>query len=175
MAAGKTTIGRHLARLLDVPFVDTDEAIVRRHGPIARLFAERGEAGFRAVELAAVREALDGPVGVIALGGGAVAHAPTRDALAGRALRVYLDISAEEIVARLRRSRTIRPLVGGEPDEARVRELLAQRLPFYRESELIVPGPQRTKTAFAREIADRLRLRSRQCSGARDVEGNDDL
>jgi shikimate kinase len=156
MAAGKTTIGRHLARLLAVPFIDTDESIVAEHGPIARLFADTGEAGFRAVELAAVRAALAGPPGVISLGGGAVTHAPTRALLAERALRVYLDISPEEILVRLRRSRTIRPVVGDAPTEERVRALLAERLPYYRESDLIVPGPQRTKAAFAREIAARL-------------------
>jgi shikimate kinase len=157
MAAGKSTIGRHLARLLERPFVDTDELIVQRYGPIPQLFAERGEAGFRAVELEAVQTATAGAPAVIALGGGAVTHAPTRAALADAgALRVYLDISPAEILVRLRRSRTQRPMVGGAPNEQRIRELLAQRLPYYLESDLIVPGPQRTKAAFARVIAAQL-------------------
>lgn len=156
MAAGKTTIGRQLARLIGAPFVDTDETIVARHGPIARLFAERGEAAFRALEFEAVRAALAGPPGVIALGGGAVTHEPTRDLLAANAWRVYLDIAPDEIVRRLRRSRTVRPVVGTAPSEERVRALLAERLPFYRASDLVVPGPQPTKAAFARAIATRL-------------------
>jgi len=157
MAAGKSTIGRRLARLLDAPFVDTDELIVARHGPIAQLFAERGEAAFRALEFEAIREALDGAPGVLALGGGAVTHGPTRALLARRALRVYLDIPTGELVKRLQRSRTVRPVAGDAPTAARVQELLSARLPFYLESDVIVSGPHRTKLAFAREIAARLR------------------
>jgi shikimate kinase len=60
-------------------------------------------------------------------------------------------------VERLKRSRTIRPLVGERPTVERVRELLAPREPIYLESEIVVRGPRRSKHAFAREIADRVR------------------
>ena len=156
MAAGKSTIGRHLARELAVPFIDTDDLIVAANGPVPALFARAGESGFRAAEYEAVRTALDGPVGVIALGGGAVTHEPTRRLLAERALRVYLDISVDTLVLRLQRSPTIRPVVGTSPTEARVRELLSAREPFYREAEIIVTGPRRTKMTFVREILDRI-------------------
>lgn len=159
MGAGKTTIGKHLARELDVAFLDTDEIIARRHGPIPVLFARIGEAGFRAVEFDAVREALLAPPGVIALGGGAVTHAPTRALLAERSLRVYLDIPLEALVARLHRSPTLRPVVGTLPSAERVAELLAQREPLYLESEIVVRGPRRSKRAFALEIVRRLRER----------------
>ena len=96
---------------------------------------------------------LDGPPCVIALGGGAVTHAPTRDLLRGRALRVYLQIPVEALVERLRRSRTIRPLVGEHPSVERVRELLDAREPVYLESDLVVSGPRRSKRAYAIEIA----------------------
>ena len=157
MAAGKSTIGRRLARELEIPFIDTDDLIVARNGAVADLFTRTGEAGFRAAEFEAVREALDGPAGVIALGGGAVTYEPTRRLVAERALRVYLEITVETLVARLRRSHTVRPLVGPEPSEERVRELLAAREPLYREAEIIVAGPRRSKTAFAREIAGLIR------------------
>jgi shikimate kinase len=150
MAAGKSTIGRELARELGVAFVDTDDLIVARNGPVAELFARAGEAGFRAAELEAVREALAQAPGVIALGGGAVTHAPTR------ALLADLDISVDTLVVRLRRSRTVRPLVGPNPSPERVRELLDAREPYYREAEIIVSGPRRSKRAFAREIAERV-------------------
>jgi shikimate kinase len=156
MAAGKTTVGRLLARELGVAFIDSDELIVARNGAVAELFAQKGEAGFRAAEFEAVREALEGPAGVIALGGGAVTYAPTRELLAERTLRVYLDISVDALVARLRRSPTVRPLVGPRPTPERVRELLSDREPLYRQAEIIVSGPRRSKHAFAREIADRI-------------------
>jgi shikimate kinase len=156
MAAGKSTIGRHLARELDVPFIDTDELIVAQNGPVPALFERAGESGFRAAEYEAVRSALQGPVGVVALGGGAVTYEPTRKLLAERALRIYLDISVDTLVLRLRRSPTIRPVVGTAPTEARVRELLSAREPFYREAEIIVTGPRRTKMTFVREILDRI-------------------
>ncbi len=166
MAAGKTTIGRFVARELGLPFVDTDDLIVARHGPIPDLFERVGEAGFRDAELEAVREALAAPRSVIALGGGAVTHAPTRAVLAERALRVYLEISPETIVARLRRSRTVRPVVGHAPTLERVRELLALREPLYQASELVVHGPRRSKIAYARAIVERLRERDAVESGA---------
>ena len=77
MGAGKTTIGREVARLTQRPFVDTDEEIERRHGSIAQLFEERGEGEFRRIEEAFVAEVLarDEPA-VIALGGGAVDWPP---------------------------------------------------------------------------------------------------
>jgi shikimate kinase len=164
MAAGKTTIGRYLARELGVGFVDTDDEIVARHGPIAQLFSQSGESGFRAAELEAVRAVLAGPPCVIALGGGAVTHGPTRELLRDRALRVYLEIPVESLVARLNRSPTIRPLVGERATLERVRELLEPREPIYLESEIVVRGPRRSKREFALAIAERVRERARMQS-----------
>ncbi|MBD5634668.1 MAG: shikimate kinase [Candidatus Eremiobacteraeota bacterium] len=161
MAAGKSTIGRHLARELGVPFVDTDDAIVERFGPIPDLFSARGEAGFREAELEAVRAVLAGPPSIIALGGGAVTYVPTRELLRAGAVRVYLDIPVEALVARLKRSQTVRPLVGSDPTIERVRALLEPREPIYLESDIVVRGPRRSKRAFALEIAARLRAHER--------------
>ena len=77
MGAGKTTLGRELARLTHRPFVDTDEEIEKRFGPIGELF-ERGEPEFRRIEEQIVAEALAGPTAVIALGGGAVLSEETQ-------------------------------------------------------------------------------------------------
>ncbi len=160
MAAGKSTVGRRLARDLGVGFCDTDALIVARHGPIPALFERIGEPGFRELEFAAVGEALALPPGVVALGGGAVTHEPTRALLAGCATRVYLQVPARTLAARLARSRTARPLAGKVPDLARIRELLSAREGFYRESEIVVRGPRGTQAAFARAIAEQLRARA---------------
>ena len=127
MGAGKTTIGREVARLAQRPFVDTDEEIERRHGSIAQLFEERGEGEFRRIEEAFVAEVLarDEPA-VIALGGGAVVSPATRDRLRGRAFTVWLAVDAEVAWSRVRD--TDRPLAR---DEGEFRRLLAEREALY--------------------------------------------
>jgi len=157
MASGKSTVGRLVARELGVPFVDTDALIVARAGPMAEVFARLGEAGFRNLEMEAIAAALEGPPGILSLGGGAVTHPPARALLAERTVRVYLDVPLDALLARLRRSATVRPVLGnGEPTPERVAELLRGREPFYREADIIVSGPRRSKHAFAREIAARI-------------------
>ncbi|MGP6191536.1 MAG: shikimate kinase [Vulcanimicrobiaceae bacterium] len=158
MAAGKSTIGRYLARELSLPFVDTDSLIVQRHGAIDEIFAREGVEKFRGYEFEAIRDVLDGPRAVVALGGGAVTHEPTRALIAERALRVYLEVPVPSLVARLRHSSTVRPVLGGTFTTERVRELLAAREPLYREAELTIHGARRSRRALARELADRINL-----------------
>lgn len=97
--AGKTRLGKRVARLLRIGFVDTDKRIVAAHGPIAQIFEEHGEEHFRALEREAVAEALREDA-VVALGGGAVLDADTRAELAGRRVAL-LTVSAEAVVARI--------------------------------------------------------------------------
>jgi len=153
MAAGKSTIGKRVARELGLNFVDTDELIVARHGPIHEIFARDGEARFREHEFQVVREALDGPPAVVALGGGAVTYEPTRGLVAERMLRVFIDVPESKLLARLSRSRAVRPMLGATLDAARVRALLERRRPLYREAEIVVDGGRRSQSALAREIA----------------------
>lgn len=112
MGAGKTSVGRRVAKQLGLPFVDTDAAIARAYGPLPDIFAARGEQGFRELERAAVAQALsDG--GVISLGGGAVLHPQTREALAAHRV-VLLTVAPEVVAGRIRGSR--RPLLqDGDP------------------------------------------------------------
>jgi len=108
-AAGKTRLGRRVARILGVDFLDTDAMVTSRYGPIPTLFATEGEASFREKERAAVTEAL-ATSGVVALGGGAVINPDTRADL--RAHRVALiSISPEAVAPRLDSAR--RPLLAG--------------------------------------------------------------
>ncbi|WP_181433628.1 shikimate kinase [Curtobacterium sp. MCPF17_002] len=99
MGAGKSSVGKRVAKALGVPFTDTDRAIVREHGPIPGIFADRGESAFRELEAAAVRDAV-ATGGVIAVGGGAVTHAATREALAGARV-VLLTVSPEAVADRI--------------------------------------------------------------------------
>ncbi|MDQ3890581.1 MAG: bifunctional shikimate kinase/3-dehydroquinate synthase [Actinomycetota bacterium] len=127
MGAGKSTIGRKTARFADRPFMDTDEEIERRHGPIAQIFEEHGEAAFRRIEEAVAAEVLtaDEP-SVIALGGGAVTSDATRARLARRAFTVWVDIDVDEAWQRVGRSN--RPL--GRDEEA-FRRLYEERREAY--------------------------------------------
>jgi shikimate kinase/3-dehydroquinate synthase len=100
MGAGKTTIGRELARLTNRPFVDTDEEIEKRFGPIGELF-ERGEPEFRRVEEQVVAEALAGPTSVIALGGGAVLSQETRKRLDRTAFVAWVPVDVEHAWSRV--------------------------------------------------------------------------
>lgn len=123
-AAGKSRIGRRLAKRLDLPFIDTDQAIVAEHGSIPAIFADRGEAHFRTLERAAVRRAL-ASAAVVSLGGGAVLDPQTRDDLAATTV-VLLTVNEEAVAERIDNAK--RPLVTGI--EA-WRRIVAERTELY--------------------------------------------
>ena len=129
MGAGKTSVGRRVAKRLGRPFTDTDKMVTREHGPISDLFAAHGEAHFRALERNAVIEALDGG-GVVALGGGAVLDPRTRADLTGQRV-VLLMVSPHIVSARIRAGD--RPLLSGEQPIARWQRIYAERRALYQE------------------------------------------
>ncbi len=154
--AGKSTIGRRLAKALDVEMLDTDAAIEARTGrTIADIFATDGEPEFRRIEEEVIREALAGHDGVLSLGGGAVTTPGVREALAGHAV-VFLEISAAEGVRRTSGS-TVRPLLAGPGRAEKFRELMSQRVPLYRRLATIrVNTNRRNPGAVVRYIVSRL-------------------
>lgn len=127
MGAGKTSLGRRIARELRRPFLDTDRIIVRDHGPIPALFEAHGEEHFRAIEREAVREALSSG-GVVALGGGAVLDEGTRDDLRGHRV-VLLTVKPHVVGTRIRVGG--RPLLTGEDPVARWTRIFEERRPVY--------------------------------------------
>ncbi|MET0735777.1 MAG: shikimate kinase [Microbacterium sp.] len=129
MGAGKTSVGRRVARALHRGFFDTDIAVVREHGPIERLFAEHGEAHFRALERDAVRAGL-ARGGIVSLGGGAVLDAGTRDDLATRRV-VLLTVEPHVVASRVRESK--RPLLQDGDALARWSAIYEERRPLYEE------------------------------------------
>ena len=133
MGSGKSTIGRQLARQLDVDFIDCDRALEERSGvPVATIFELEGEAGFRRREAALLDELTQRRRLVIATGGGAVLLAESRALMRERGLVVYLEATLEELQRRLRHDKS-RPLLQGGDIERRVAELLAARAPLYQE------------------------------------------
>lgn len=127
MGAGKSSIGKKLARALGTTFVDSDALIVREHGAIEQLFADHGEEHFREIERRAVADAI-GRGGVVALGGGAVLHADTQRDLAEHRV-VLLTVSERTIASRL--AGTTRPLLQGDDPIARWREVAESRREVY--------------------------------------------
>ena len=153
--AGKTTIGERLAAALGLSFRDTDADIVATTGkPIPEIFIDDGEDAFRALERAAVVEALSTFDGVLALGGGAVLAPSTRELLRGHAV-VYLSVELPDAVARVGLGAG-RPLLTVNP-RATLKYLLDQRRQLYEGAATItVVTDGRTPEDVAGEILKRL-------------------
>ena len=152
MAAGKTKVGKRVARALGVPFTDTDKRVVAVHGPIADIFGEHGAEHFRRLERQAVADALaesTDPGGVVSLGGGAVLDADTRADL-GRCSVVYLTVEAGAVAHRI--GGTKRPLLqGGIADWQRIFD---ERRPIYEElASIRFDTSTRPLDAIAADIA----------------------
>lgn len=133
MGAGKSTIGRQLARALNFEFIDSDKEIETRTGvDIPLIFELEGEDGFRKREQAAI-DALTARKGIVlATGGGAVLNDENRRHLASRGTVVYLQTSVEQQLKRTAHDRN-RPLLQTRDPEKKLAELMAQREPLYRE------------------------------------------
>ena len=161
MGAGKTTVGRMLARRLKLRFFDSDQEIEARCGvKIPVIWEIEGEAGFRAREAQAVAEltALDGIV--LATGGGAVLAAESRAFLAARGTVVYLRATPEHLYERVRQDRN-RPLLAGDDPLGRLRELYRERDPFYREvADVVVDTSTGDADAHADQVVQAMQGRS---------------
>jgi shikimate kinase len=154
--SGKSTVGRRLAKALDVDMLDTDAAIEQQTGrPIADIFATDGEQEFRRIEEGVVRAALAEHDGIVSLGGGAVTSPGVRAALAGHTV-VYLEITAAEGVRRTG-GNTVRPLLAGPDRAEKFRALMSERVPLYRQVATIrVNTNRRNPGAVVRHIVCRL-------------------
>ena len=154
--SGKSTIGRRLAKALDVDMLDTDAAIEQQTGrPIADIFATDGEQEFRRIEEGVVRAALAEHDGIVSLGGGAVTSPGVRAALAGHTV-VYLEITAAEGVRRTG-GNTVRPLLAGPDRAEKFRALMSERVPLYRQVATIRANTNRRNPgAVVRHIVCRL-------------------
>ncbi len=131
MGAGKTTIGRQLARTLKLPFYDSDKAIEERTGvDIPTIFEFEGEEGFRDREQKMIQQLTQMKGIVLATGGGAILREDNRKVLKENGFIVYLQCSVERILERTRRD-TQRPLLQTENPKERIEQLFLQREPLY--------------------------------------------
>ncbi|SDC92317.1 shikimate kinase [Rhodococcus tukisamuensis] len=154
--AGKSTIGRRLARALDVDVFDTDVAIEEETGrTIPDIFAKDGEPAFRALEEDMVRRALLEQDGIVSLGGGAILSAATRARLVGHTV-VYLEISISEGLKRTGTNDS-RPLLNGGDPRQKYRDLMRRRRPLYREvSTIRVRTDSRSPARVVQQILTKL-------------------
>ncbi len=138
MGAGKSTIGRQLARVLDAQFIDSDREIELRTGvDIPLIFELEGETGFRKREHEVIDELTARPDIVLATGGGAVLDPQNRRNLSSRGNVIYLQTSVNQQLQRTSRDRN-RPLLQTENPREKLEQLLAERDPLYREIADIV-------------------------------------
>lgn len=132
--SGKSTVGRHLARNLRVPFLDVDAEVERRVGmSVRQYFEQAGEEAFRDREQETLAELLDGQPAVVSTGGGTVLRPVNRELLNRHATVIYLRSTPEESFRRLRHD-TQRPLLQVPDPLRKLRELYSQRDPLYRQA-----------------------------------------
>lgn len=153
MGAGKTSVGKALARLLHAPFRDGDDEIeAAAQMSIAEIFATYGEPEFRALERRVIARLLEeGPPGVLATGGGAFMAPQTRAVIADKAVSVWLRADLDVLVARTE-GRSHRPLLNqGNPREI-LADLMARRYPVYAGADVTVECSRESPQAMARRV-----------------------
>ncbi|MFZ6046061.1 shikimate kinase AroK [Pseudomonas sp. CR3202] len=157
MGAGKSTIGRLLAKELRLPFKDSDKEIEQRTGAdIPWIFDVEGEQGFRDREQAMIEELCGHDGVVLATGGGAVLRPANRQALRGGGRVVYLHTSVDQQIERTSRDRN-RPLLRSANPGQVLRDLMAIRDPLYREiADIIIETDERPPRMVVQEILARL-------------------
>jgi len=138
MGAGKSSVGRRLAKALSLPFVDADTEIEKAAGmSITDIFAKHGEPEFRSGERRVVSRLLDNPMAVIATGGGAFMDETTREKIRARGISVWLKADVDVLLRRVKK-RGGRPLLkDGDPEQI-LRDLLAKREPVYATADVTV-------------------------------------
>ena len=157
MGAGKSAVGRQLARLMRMDFVDSDDEIEHRTGvDIPFIFEKEGEEGFRKREAKIIEELSVRQGIVLATGGGAVMDSRNRSYLGARGFVIYLHTTVEQQLDRTKRGRN-RPLLDNKDRRAVIAELMEIRDPLYREiSDLVVKTDGRLVREVAAEIQDTL-------------------
>ena len=152
--AGKSVVGKELAGMLGVPFIDLDEQIEHEAGKtVTEIFAQDGESAFRALEAQTLSKVGANDPAVVACGGGVVLEQANRIALRNTGIAVYLDVPLEQLEARVRPA-SDRPLIRETGDLAK---LLADRGPLYREFAAHVVEGTGTPSRVAEDIVEELR------------------
>ena len=158
MGAGKTTMGRQLAKKLHLEFIDSDRVIEERTGvDIPLIFEMEGEAGFRKREEAVIDELTQKSGIVLATGGGAILLPGNRQHLKNRGTVIYLHSDISNLIERVRHDKN-RPLLQTDDPEARLRELMEIREPLYRETaDITINTGEKSIRSVINVILDQLK------------------
>jgi len=152
MGTGKSAVGRIAAELLQFQFVDTDELIESQAGTtIAEIFAQQGETAFRQAEAKTVQQLSTQKKLVISTGGGLVVNPDNLASLKTHSLTVCLWATPETIWERIK-DQTHRPLLQTGDPLKKIRELLDQRAPFYRQADVLLNTEMRSVREVAQQV-----------------------
>jgi shikimate kinase len=139
MGCGKTSIGKRLAKKLEIPFHDSDHAVEESAGcPIKDIFDIYGEEAFRSGEQRVIARLLEQPTHILATGGGSFMNPPTRDLIKEKSISVWLNADLNTLAARVSR-RNDRPLLEGNNQREVLEALIAERYPIYETADIHVP------------------------------------
>jgi len=176
MGAGKSTIGRMLAKELGYRFLDSDRIIEERCGAnIPWIFDVEGEDGFRHRETAMLEELSREPGTVLATGGGAVMREDNHPLLKRKAVVIYLKTSIEQQVERTRKDRN-RPLLQNDDPEAVLRRLFAMRDPVYtRLADIVMYTDRKSPRLVVRQLVNRINPKTPKHKRQRRKEGHPDV
>ena len=156
MGAGKTSVGRALADLLDIPFFDADTEIeAAARCSVAQIFADYGEAEFRRMEQQVIARLLQGGMCVLSVGGGAFMNEQTRARIKELALSLWLKVDREILLKRVLRNGN-RPLLKGDNPKEKFERILNEREPVYALADLTVLCDDRPVMQTAKRVHEAL-------------------
>ncbi|MFA4085630.1 shikimate kinase [Paramuribaculum intestinale] len=159
MGCGKSTLGRNVARMTGLQFIDLDNFIEARfHASVKEIFASRGEEGFRDIERRMLIETSDFQDVIVACGGGTPCFFDNMEIMNSKGVTVYLDASLEKLHTRLMRGRHKRPLIAGMESE-QLREFIVKalesRMPYYSKARMVFRSDLLENEAEVGETASR--------------------
>ncbi len=157
MGAGKTTVGKLLAKHLSKTFFDSDQEIERRTGVnIPLIFEIEGEPGFRSRESGVIADLANMDNIVLATGGGAILNAPNREVLSQRGTVIYLRATVDDLWQRTRHDKN-RPLLQTQDPQEKLKELFALRDPLYREiADIIIDTSKQSVQNLVHQLEEKL-------------------